>query len=493
MNLAIIQKLPFLALEAQSWAQSHGLIIGQNTVTHCPVTLLPFPVPVQIYEKAINLSTHWNFLIDTISRDHEFLIQTLSSVAQADSFIRRLLEILQITHNEGVRQPLSLGLHRCDYMFEGSCVPDSTKFSKQVSESQLLQVKINTISSSFGALTDQMSQLHKYLVSRHLTDIYHLECLPENNCLSKITDLFHLAVQLYAEAPMTPCLDDSKGCIGTPMNQLVVLMIVPPNEVNATDQRLLEYRLWENHQIPVIRRTLLQIYSSACLNHNYELSIDGYTIAVAYFRTGDTLNDYPSQKSWDAVLMIERSIAIKCPSIGSHLAGSQKIQEALCVPGCLEKFLSIENAQYLRSCLTGFWGLNNDDEETKVIIATAIQQPDKFILKSQREGGGNNICGQEIARILSIASIEERSAYILMKRIRPMKKMTAIMRNGKLSVGLCSTELGIFSGFLGNGQQIFANTINGHLLRTQCDVNEAGVMAGFACFDSPYLVDRGTI
>ena len=64
------------------------------------------------------------------------------------------------------------------------------------------------------------------------------------------------------------------------------------------------------------------------------------------------------------------------------------------------------------------------------------------------------------------------------------------MRNGKLSVGLYSTELGIFAGFLGNGQQIFANTVNGHLLRTKSGVNEGGVVAGYACLDSPYLVGQ---
>ena len=37
--------------------------------------------------------------------------------------------------------------------------------------------------------------------------------------------------------------------------------------------------------------------------------------------------------------MIERSLAIKSPSIQYHLAGTKKVQQALALPGILEKWV----------------------------------------------------------------------------------------------------------------------------------------------------------
>ena len=36
--------------------------------------------------------------------------------------------------------------------------------------------------------------------------------------------------------------------------------------------------------------------------------------------------------------MIERSLAIKSPSIQYHLAGTKKVQQALAAPGTLERY-----------------------------------------------------------------------------------------------------------------------------------------------------------
>ena len=49
-----------------------------------------------------------------------------------------------------------------------------------------------------------------------------------------------------------------------------------------------------------------------------------------------------------------------------------------------------------------------------------MRNPQNFVLKPQREGGGNNYYGDEIQKILTeIKDKKERTAYILMNRIRP--------------------------------------------------------------------------
>jgi len=56
-------------------------------------------------------------------------------------------------------------------------------------------------------------------------------------------------------------------------------------------------------------------------------------VGVIYFRCGYHPDQYPTEREWDARLMMERSLAIKCPSIQYHLAGTKKIQQALASPG----------------------------------------------------------------------------------------------------------------------------------------------------------------
>ena len=49
----------------------------------------------------------------------------------------------------------------------------------------------------------------------------------------------------------------------------------------------------------------------------------------------------------------------------------------------------------------------------------ALANPEQFVLKPQREGGGNNVYGEDIRPFLEpIRNSKERTAYILMDRYR---------------------------------------------------------------------------
>lgn len=48
-------------------------------------------------------------------------------------------------------------------------------------------------------------------------------------------------------------------------------------------------------------------------------------VAVVYFRAGYSPDQYLTDRDWDVRLMIERSKALKCPSIQYHLAGTKKV------------------------------------------------------------------------------------------------------------------------------------------------------------------------
>lgn len=52
---------------------------------------------------------------------------------------------------------------------------------------------------------------------------------------------------------------------------------------------------------------------------------NGLEVAVVYFRSGYAPEQYPTDKEWNVRLTIERSKALKCPSIHYHLAGTKKV------------------------------------------------------------------------------------------------------------------------------------------------------------------------
>jgi len=75
-----------------------------------------------------------------------------------------------------------------------------------------------------------------------------------------------------------------------------------------------------------------------------ELIVDNYVISVVYYRCGYEPNQYHTQKEWIVRLLIERSLAIKCPSIQYHLAGTKKVQQTLAKPDMLARFLKNEKS-----------------------------------------------------------------------------------------------------------------------------------------------------
>lgn len=183
------------------------------------------------------------------------------------------------------------------------------------------------------------------------------------------------------------------------------------------------------------------------------------------------------QKEWNARLLIERSSSVKCPSIAYHLAGTKKVQQVLALPEVLERYYTsividwqhlfyrlIHDAKIiarLRESFIGLYSLTDGDPGVDDIVEKAKKDGSNFVMKPQREGGGNNIYGKKIEQGISIyiysAKIdsvlreikpEERSAYILMDRIHVPSFQTRMMRNDQLLEVNAVSELGIFSVFV---------------------------------------------
>lgn len=468
-----------IAVQAAEQALSLGLLMSNKqtkALENAPFALLPSPVPRSCFEQALELGPLFNLLVDRVSRDADYLIETLTPAAITDDFILRQLDLLRAavvndadSHRKEGLQTAALGLHRSDYMLHTHADDDGETTTLQ-------QVEINTISAAFSSLGTTIAELHRFLC--HVRPALCSHYKPDTNLARNASDVGH--AELLAEA---------HKLYGQP--DAVVLIVVLNCETNLFDQRKLEYLLWRDHGIRCIRRSLTQLIDGAHLNEETRVLTvkeqDRDTeVAIAYYRSCYMPGHYTSDKDWVARLTIERSRVIKCPTIGYQLAGSKKVQQDLAMPGRLERFFPGEPSivAALRASFAGLFPLDDADA-----VARAQQNPGDFVLKPQREGGGNNIYDEELKQTLLNSTKEELNAYILMTRIRPQSFPMYIVRQNKVILTQAISELGIFGGFLGTAEKVITNKATGFLLRSKSiEHNDGGVAAGVACLDSPWLV-----
>lgn len=85
------------------------------------------------------------------------------------------------------------------------------------------------------------------------------------------------------------------------------------------------------------------------------------------------------------------------------------------------------------------------------------KEPKKYVLKPQREGGGNNIYNEGISKWLnSMKDLKERTAWILMDRIYPPLQKNYLIRAAEepelkntLDLSDVITELGVYGVIVG--------------------------------------------
>src|SRR5436190_21197588 len=111
----------------------------------------------------------------------------------------------------------------------------------------------------------------------------------------------------------------------------------------------------------------------------------------------------------------------------------------------------------------------------------ALSNPESYVLKPQREGGGNNIYRTSIPPFLnSLPNESHYNAYILMELIRPPSSTNSMIREGKVITGGVIGELGVYGSILWDHEdgKILENEEAGWLLRTKgTGDNEGGVAA----------------
>uniref|UniRef100_A0A8C1WML2 Glutathione synthetase n=1 Tax=Cyprinus carpio TaxID=7962 RepID=A0A8C1WML2_CYPCA len=198
--------------------------------------------------------------------------------------------------------------------------------------------------------------------------------------------------------------------------------------------------------IPVIRRQFEGVCRTGSLDESKRLFVwvDGREVAIVYFHNGYMPQNYTSER------------------VRTHLS-----------------MLKIQS----------FSEMIKEGDKT---VAIALANPDRYVLKAQREEGANNIYGSEICEVLeNLKNSTERTAYILMDKIQPVPifnktsafivqaflKYTALQN---ISANFCTHR---------KGKDTVFNECVGHLLRTKSSEHaDGGVAAGVAVLDNPLLV-----
>lgn len=466
MNTSLIKDLAEVAKDA---ALLQGALIriqetpnSSELVTYAPFTLFPTPVPKAVFLQALAVQTHYNTLVDKISQDIDFLQEALASTIAVDDFTARLFRIHQQILKEGRSQSIVLGLNRSDYMLD----------QRDDRLPSLKQIEINTFAASFGGLSSRTPDVHRHIL-KVAGRLEESKRILDNNPAAGLARAVAKAWELYGS------------------DRAVVMFLVEESQRNIFDQRYIENELWKRN-IPVRRKRFDDVCKTGSLDENKRLFVDGQEVAVVYFRNGYMPQNYVSEQTWEARLLMERSKAVKCPDISTHLAGTKKVQQVLARPGVLEKFFPDQPqvVEQIRATFAGLYTLDMGPEGDKT-VAMALADPDQFVLKPQREGGGNNIYGSEICQVLQGEKGDsDRMAYILMDKIHPAPVQNYLLRrDAPLQISNCLSELGVFGAYVRQGKDMVLNECVGHLLRTKSsEHSDGGVAAGVAVLDNPLLV-----
>ncbi|TIA65621.1 glutathione synthetase large chain [Aureobasidium pullulans] len=499
------EQLQYLITNVKDWSIANGLAVrpvtswiskeqdpvGSLAVT-APVTLFPSLFPRNCFEQGLGIQTAYNELYAAIASNETWLKQIVEELVEVDDFIAELWKVHQAVKKEGYAQDTTLGLFRSDYMVHLDPTQSAAKPT-------IKQVEFNTIASSFGGLSTQVSKLHNHLLSvdaypEETSSTIKTSSLPPSTSVPSLAGGLAAGHQAYG-----------KSRSGSPV---CVIFLVQDPERNVFDQRHLEYTLFSEHQVRAFRVPFNKIMSYTKLDGKRTLLYTPphapdktWEVSLVYFRAGYSPDDYSGKADWDARLHIERSAAVKCPSILTHLAGSKKVQQVLATPNSphLARFLPDKSrATEVFKTFAPIYPLDKSEAGQEACkLAQNSETATRYVLKPQREGGGNNVYRKAIPKFLEETPESHWPAYILMEMIEPPALTNTIFRNGEVQKGGVIGELGVYGVCLWKTksgedgvQEMLENKQAGYLLRTKGDQSEeGGVAAGFGSVDSVCLVD----
>ncbi|KAF1350057.1 hypothetical protein BDV97DRAFT_296686 [Delphinella strobiligena] len=504
------EQIAALITEVKDYQISHGSLLklvgyeAPHTVPARPIgaAIFPTPFPQRLFQQACELAPIFNRLYVAIAEDEEWLSRVLKDLIENDPLIGTLWDIYQTSKRDGYPQNHVMGVFRSDYMLH-------VRSGEPMSRATLKQVEFNAYSCAGGTHGNIIADMHRHLA---LKGAYgpgfsaRLPSMPRNQTIQNIADALAGADETYRSTTMT-------------QQSTCVLFVVQPCNINIADERPIEYAIWREDPLVSSYRVVFgpEIMSCCRIGDEGELLFTSPTmpeaaeteVSVVYMRAGYDIDEY-DETGQAARLLIERSRAIKCPSIACHLATLKKVQQELTVPGALSRFLGAEDARKVEAVSMPLHPLDDSTEGLHARrLAMDVRTAVNYVLKPSLEGGGHNIYREAIPGFIERLPQGQLKEYILMEMITPPEiKNTLISWTGRHD-GPVISELGVFGICLWSKTQgnNVANTCSGKdvvfhtggtassvhtawSFKTKAsNVDEMSVVKGYGCFDSPLLID----
>jgi len=397
------------------------------------------------------------------------------------------------------------------------------------------QVEINTIAVAFSGFTRELSLLHQDVLDLFKLDQYsNKNCTKMNNPGKSYAEGLRIAHDIY-------CIKQRQG---RKHSSPRVCFLCFKGDLLDLDQRHIDalLRAQDIMTFSVVLETAkielrdeMQTGGMDLSNYDNEdnsvlekkksckypfLYVNGIEVSVAYFHTTYSPEHFQNATYWRNRELIEKSCAIKVPSIPTQLAGTKKIQQVLSKPEVLKRFIlpitkvkETNHGNLLFNRIMNVFATQVDpyssEERCKAVVAAAIANPNDWVLKPNREGGGNNIYGRNLQNILLKISEDLSSQnqkvnsqtnqigehYILMRKIKSIPFAAELLtKNGEIkSCPQTISELGLFSVFCADGRNEnevneLVNKVAGSFIRTKLATSEeGGVCSGFGFLNTPFF------
>ncbi|KAH0482142.1 MAG: uncharacterized protein KVP18_000260 [Porospora cf. gigantea A] len=354
----------------------------------------------------------------------------VAPAAKSDPFLQRLLRISESVYGSGgrnVKQDNRLYITRSDYLV-GADGPR--------------QVEMNLIACSLHHLSGKVVELHKSNMQRLTLSSYGCcqdGCCPATcRCLSpdnhQTTD-GQQTLQRHLQAAhemYRPASGNLTGILtvgdlsGT--NHIDQTSNLPPDLSLYLSAAQLKEAFIRGDLFLQEDRLILRRHNCCCCedhHHNFEVS-------VVYFRSGYAEDADTDSTWWNIREVIERSRAFKCPSVPQQLTGSKSVQSLLAQDETLRALGMSDDAVHRIMAVTALQG---DPTLDSSIVEKALASPKDFVLKPCKEGGGNNLFGDDIPPMLAeiLKNPSKGSDWVLMQRVEAAAETTVLVevRDGK--------------------------------------------------------------
>ncbi|KAL1982102.1 hypothetical protein VTN96DRAFT_1757 [Rasamsonia emersonii] len=550
-----------LLAQIKDWQLNHGSLLKlvqsetEHSVLARPIGVSVFPTlfPRPVFQHALDLESTYNELYCAVAEDEEWLWDVTKDLVHVEPLAAALWHVHHEVKKAGSVQPLSAGIFRSDYMLHVQSRDDNhdddDDESNPLANVTLKQVEFNSYSCAGGSHANKVVDMHRYLVR---TGAYNHNSNDEEEEEREEEKEDTNPIQPSAIPPnytihsLASCLATAHAAYGAPKSQIAtktaVLFIVQPRNFNIADERPIEYALWNrdppvpayrvDFPLDVLAYTSLSESGRELLFHPPWLrGKNPLEISVVYMRAGYEAEEYETDftnkvkekvkaKANDsssssssssnspgrqARLRLELSRAIKCPSLLAHIATFKKVQQALAVPGTLERWLPPDKAAKVRETFMPLYPLDDASDAGRTGRQLATNRPSarSHVLKpSSLEGGSHNVYGEAIPGFLASIPQAQWSSYILMERIRSPSLYNVLMSPPprEIFAGRVVSELGVFGTCLwkrrtsqsrsNNHCDLLVNAVGGWSFKTKdAQIDEMSVVKGYGCFDTPCLVD----